>query len=544
MSMIKTLDDTEINLIDFEDENNLDLLISIALREDGLNDFSKVKPTENSNRFEVYKENLKESARKEAHSAFVNKRKILNAIGKRFFNYSYLEMRKLKKKYDADFKEIYESYLEKSRNGNLSLEEENELKSLTIFRNISELLEIKDTAALVRVFDELDKDEANKDCEFAAMSVLEENMKRVYSKDLQKNTYTLNEKDKIDKVDGIDVYSPKEFKMFVHVVSAFGKYELIEKENTEISAKERWNLTDNAVNHILCTSYIGNDNMCYARKNEEKSNQEEKVIFGFSDISNTEIIMASQTDIGSQTTDMNSNQSYFLSRFRLADKIIKKCRHGHNEVDLERRQKNNKSSNIQPEYIVCFDEINESSKKAAKDFNIPIVLINKREVAKHQNEKLNKAIQTFKKTKQPEILEEIIDLYQCARNSFAFGDKDKALGKEFFSPESMNVAIQDIISTIDKELKLGNKEKANDCYLALYDALIKEIELCKEENIEPEEFSNLKFTLRKFAYEVKQIIGKNNIKKISMSANLVDEKNQDSIYKVISNERKNVKHGR
>lgn len=548
VSIIQKLTDTEINETDFENENNIDLLLLISLQKDIADEFSKIKNQGEINRFELFKEKNKENARKDAHSPFITRRKILNAIGKRFFNYSYKEMIELKMKYNADFKEIYEIYREKSRNGELSLEEENELKSLTIFRNISELMEVKDTKALVRVFDELDQQEEYENCDFAAMAILEENLKRVYSKDLERNAYTPNEKDKKGQVDGIDIYSPKEFKMFVHVVAAFGKYKLIDKDNLSSSAKDKWNSDENKKNHILCTSYIGNDNMCYVRiddKTKKANNlEDEQIIFGFGNVSNTEIIMASQSDIGSDTQNIASDNSFFLSKFRLANKIYRTCRHGHNEVDLERRLKNNKNANIQPEYIVCFDEISEISKKVAKDFNIPIVLIDKREVAKNQSEKLNEIVQKFKNTKKPELLEDIINLYQCARHSFNVGKKDKALAEEFFSPENMNQTVEDLINIIEQERKIGNKENANNCYLALYTALDNEVKICKEEPVEPESFSDSRFHLRKFRHDLKQIIKNNNITKSSDQINSGDEITQDTMHQVISNERKSDENAR
>lgn len=547
IDMIKKISDEELDMTNFEDASgNLDLIVLAALQPELAKELSEIKPQEGSNRFDEYQNSIKEKAKKEVHSHFTTRRAVLNSIGKRFFNYSYKDMRRLKKKYEFDFKTIYDSYQEKAKKQELSDEEENELKSLTIFRNISELLEIKDTQALIRVFDELDKIEEYENCNFAAMTVLEENIKRIYSRDLQNNSYKLNEDDKIETIDGIDIYSPKEFKMFVHVIAAFGEYKLVDKENPNVSSRDIWNSTKNKTNHILCTSYIGNDQMCYARwdpdemKKINPDKDDETVIFGFGNIENTEIIMASQSDIGSRTTDLSSDESFFVSRFRLADKIIRKCRHGHNEVDLERRQKNDKEKHIEPEFIVCFDEINETSKKVAKDFNIPIVLIDKMMIAKKQSEKIDSLITNFKESKNPKLLESIINLYQCALSSFMVGKKDKSLIKEFFDPEKMNQEVRNIISIIESERKLGNKQNAEKCYLALFDALDEELKICKEEYLDPEMLSENKFHIREFRHEIKNIINKNNIsRKVPKTT-----EEESYMYKTISAERRNKISGR
>lgn len=546
IEVITDLSDEEIEQTNFEEVNNLDLLVLTSLRPEIAKELAKIKPKDGTNRFEIYKEQIKESARQDINSPFSNKRMVLNAIGKRFFNFSYQDMRLLKKKYDADFKTIYESYQEKAKNQELTEEEELELKSLTIFRNISELMEIKDKKALIRVFEELDKADEYENCNFAAMSVIEETIKRIYSRDLQKNSYKLNEADKVDSIDGIDVYSPKEFKMFVHVIAAFGEFKLVDWDKPELSSRDVWNNTKDKQNHILCTSYVGNDQMCYARWDPDKMKKvnpqkgNDTVIFGFGNIDNTEIIMASQSDIGSRTTDFSSEQSYHLSRFRLAEKIIRKCRHGHNEVDLERRQRNNRERNIEPEFIVCFDEINEASKKVAKDFNIPIVLVDKREVAKQQSEKINSLISEFKQTKRPELLEPIINLYQCTLAGFNVGKKDKAIRDEYFDPEKMNQEVRNLISIIEGERKLGNTQNANACYWALYEAFEEELEICKEEFVDPEEYSKNKFHIREFRYELKQVIKKNKIPKSTPKL-----RGEESVmYQAISNERRAEKDDR
>ena len=53
-------------------------------------------------------------------------------------------------------------------------------------------------------------------------------MKRIYSKDLIEKAYVPLDEDKVDSIDGIEIYSPKKFNIFVHVVAAYGDYKLID----------------------------------------------------------------------------------------------------------------------------------------------------------------------------------------------------------------------------------------------------------------------------------------------------------------------------
>ncbi len=541
MKTIQSIGAEQLSRIDFNDESNLNILIFLTLHKDSINDIKALKPSEKKNIFEIYKEKIKEDARRSIHSKCLNRRKALDAIGKRFFNYSYKNMYDLKEKYGADYMVYLNELQQKSKTQDLSLSEKNQLKTLLTFRNIYELLEIKDTDALVHVFDELDKDEEYQEIDFLALTTIDEEMKKIYSKDLISKAYSPVEEDKVQKIDGIEIYSPNRFNMFVSVIGGFNDYTIVEEGK---SSREIWNSPDNnKQNHLLCTSYIGNENMCYVRNDFEVAdhkNENELVIFGFGKNTNSYISMASHLDIGSDTTNMSSEESYYLPQFRTPENIMKYCRHGHNEVDFERRVENNNEKNIEPEYVVCFDRINEYSKKIAKDFGIPIVLINKREIAKLQNQKLKEKIKSFKSTKDPRLLEDIINIYQCARVSFLVGKEELSLADEFFNANEMNMALKDIMNLIEKERTLGNKSKANNCYLALFEALKNEMKLCKQDFKDIDTLSKYQTNLRELLYELKQIIKRNNIKADSkehkeniqenrMYETIISERNRENV---------------
>ena len=86
--------------------------------------------------------------------------------------------------------------------------------------------------------------------------------------------------------------------------------------------------------------------------------------------------------------------------------------------------------------MVCFDEINEQSKKVAKDFGIPIIYFNKREIAEREAQKLNKTMEIYSETKDIKLLKNIIGTYLNNTTSFSFDRPD--LVEEFFNVENMN----------------------------------------------------------------------------------------------------------
>lgn len=512
---------------DFEANENLDLIIAIALSEKSKEEFFETKTNNEENKFDKYVENLKEKAREEIHSPLLNRIQALDAIGKRFFGITYDEMQNFVSKYATDVENLLNKYNQKEQ---LTEEEQNELKTLKVLRNIKEILNINDKKALVETFEELDKLEEFEKIDFALVNVLDENIRRVYAKDYKEKLYELKEEDKSHQVDGIDVYSPNEFNMLVHVVAAYGDFKLIDKKHPEKSAKQSWNNVDNKQNHILCTSYIGNSNMCYAKPPKKEKRQEQaKVIFGFSNISKNAVLMAAPYDIGSDTTTMKSDSSYHLSSFRTAENMIRDTRWAHNEICVERRLENQKDTNIQPDYIVCFDEINEESKKVAKDFGVSIVLIDTKQVAMNESKKIDELFAKFYKTKNPSTIADIINLYQTNLNSFCLNNP-KTIEK-YFNPSKMNEQIEQMIRVIDKEYNLGNRDNAIACYQLFYEALQKEIKLNLDVGLEPGQGIKNPFRIRKFNYQAKQ-----RYEKIMKSAIKQKETmpNDDKVYEIIS----------
>ena len=150
---------------------------------------------------------------------------------------------------------------------------------------------------------------------------------------------------------------------------------------------------------------------------------------------------------------------------------------------------------------------------------------------------LNKLkINKFKKDKHPNLLGDIINLYQCARHTFLVGKKDLALAEEFFNPEEFNKKLNEIIEIIEKEKSFGQKRNADNCYLALFQALDEEMKLCKEEYKDIDSFSDYRTNLRELRFNLKQIISRENIEKTSKC---IDENDLiNKMYNKIVSERK------
>ena len=566
-SFIDEMSQEDMENIDIENNDSIEVLLTIALNKNLTDIFKGIKEErkergyshiidneetkgKDTSIFEQCIESSKEEARKKISRKLLTTTQALDAIGERFFNLSYEQMRHLTNKYSSDVVELIKKYEEKANNGILDLEEQNELKSLKVLRNIKEIISLKDKQAIVDTFNELDQLPEFENPDYFLSNILEENVKRVYAKNYKENIYTLNEKDKLsDKVDGIEVYSPEEFNMFVHVVAAYGDFKLIDKEHPENSAKNNWEGIDNKKNHILCTSFIGNSNLCYARHMENMKALEDKrnVIFGFSNFSPNSVLMSAPYDLGSDTDNIASDRSYYESDFRTAKNLLNNTRWYHNEVCLERRLENQKDLNIEPDYIVCVDEINEESKKVAKDFEIPIVLINTKEIAQRESVKLNGLVNEFCRNKDASLIPEILNLYQTNMNSFS--NFRSELVEQFFNPNNMNENVDKMIKIIDSEYYNGNKSNAAICYKAMKDFFKKEIEINIASGIDPEDNSKYRFKIREYAYLMREKANKTKIYLNDPNQNLDIQYSENAreakLYGVINkNKEKNQNEGR
>ena len=110
------------------------------------------------------------------------------------------------------------------------------------------------------------------------------------------------------------------------------------------------------------------------------------------------------------------------------------------------------------------------------------------------------------------------------------------LAEEFFNPEEFNRELNEIIEIIEKEKKFGQKKNADNCYLALFQALDEEMKLCKEEYKDIDSFFDYRTNLRELRFNLKQKI---NIENIENESKKIDENIIiNPMYNKIANERK------
>lgn len=217
---------------------------------------------------------------------------------------------------------------------------------------------------------------------------LKEHSQEIQQKSVHEVIHTKNNKD-------IDVYKleGEQFTMMVHNVHV-NKLNHGELANKILQDPKEFNEKHEANNHISA-SLISDEYMFtygFADGREENS-----LVFGFSDVTPDSILQMETGDMGSniksdllpanEHSNRNSLRSNGLINTvvtpdELMKRTIKRNKNlantnvnRYNEILLPRE-------NIKPDYIVCFDGINEISKKAAEEFDIPIYFVDRQKYSK------------------------------------------------------------------------------------------------------------------------------------------------------------------
>ncbi len=229
-------------------------------------------------------------------------------------------------------------------------------------------------------------------------------IEKYINKKFQSSLLDLDNKELPSKeVDGIKVIELNviEFKILAHSIFGYDPA-LRDLAPKIVENPSLWNSLEGS--STISTSLIGDTQLKVAEaENSFDKDNEKVVIYGFTKLPDNAILLMGKNDIytysGGRILRTGSIENEFMIPEVLeavsSPKYI-------NEVVLDRKSGNNKEydNRLQPDCIVCFDNnINDASKKAAKYFNIPIVLIDRKKYKSKEeyyyNKYHNKDIDTF-----------------------------------------------------------------------------------------------------------------------------------------------------
>ena len=435
----------------------------------------------------------------------------------------YLKFAILAKAYGIGLKSA-KNICQKYNISNITITNENR-DVFEMYMAIYQIINENDPDVLIQLYDEFTKI-MKPEKDFRRIIVFENDLRKAFAHDLNNQVFK-TDKLPYDEVDGIKIYDAGvDFKM---IVTAIGAYQN-NFENKE-NYSEYWN-SPIIRSHGNCCSLIGNANLSMANV--------KNVIFGFSTMSDNMLLLSKSSDMNStpNSRDFNTTENR-LQEYMDANSMLDNTRGDYNELVYERRDlsSNPKFYKKNPDYIVFFEEYEsynemfekykdkpkqleylrqqkeledkfwQESLKAAKDFGIPIVKINREKVAKSEYEKIQKLVKDFTETRNPDLLSLIISSFESSRVGNA--GLHAPIREKYFSSKKIATILDEIknsISSIDNEIE------RNTLYFILYKAIIEEqrkVDACKHGKRNKQQTPGIDFTTE--LGEIEQILTNNNI---------------------------------
>jgi len=214
--------------------------------------------------------------------------------------------------------------------------------------------------------------------------------------------------------DGVPLYDAGvEFNFMVTSLSGVRKY-----FDDKVNMAGKWNTASYSLNQGICSSFINNE--CLGVISLKSP------LLGFTNIPENSLNIMGYSDIFTNTHLYNLRElDNGLNRcFMPPNKLIDETRYGYNEILLDRFLDNDEKCTLklQPSYIVFYkmDDNDykynsgyQASKKVAKDFGIPIMVVDIPKVKQREKEIiLEKEKELFSSIEpKPELLEEIMTRY-------------------------------------------------------------------------------------------------------------------------------------
>ena len=160
-----------------------------------------------------------------------------------------------------------------------------------------------------------------------------------------------------------------------------------------------------------------------------------------------------------------------------SSELIDSTRFGHNELVIRRKKDIYSGNNIQPSYIVCFDQVTKEAKEAAERFGIPIVYIDRQKQAARQHDKIVNMMNEFKSNPTPELVSRIIIEQENNRAGLKLGRPE--LMEKYYSQQFRQANVNELYEIIKSNINDNNLDLI-ECMQKFVEALEGELDKRKE----------------------------------------------------------------
>lgn len=393
---------------------------------------------------------------------------------------SYEKVIELINQYGNDPEELLKKYLGKELK---TYKEKSEKESLEIIIKLKSLIQEEDLEKIREAYQEtVKKEDKEKSFERYKYAItFEDTLGRAYGRDIAQTISNQENESNIETIehteDGEQYVVKKLNGSFKRMVSFMNAYR---KSSAEGDMYDKWNTTEMANNHALCYSLINESNPGTAMMGDKRG-----IIISIRDFDAEAVTAVAPYDLQSDSRE-NTTKTYRDNMFFCTNNLPDMTRCNYSEIDIELQdvsQGTTEYKKIQPSSIICFEEVDEDSIKAAIELSkklgrtIPIELIDRRELANRQRAEIDALFEHFKNSEklQPELVHQIINEFGKARNAFRVSSLSKELvgekyekGKDepiscdenaIFCRVHLNRMLMECLDTVKRRIENGELEE-------------------------------------------------------------------------------------
>lgn len=394
---------------------------------------------------------------------------IKNAYLQRVTGIDYETALDLVNKYGNDPEELLTKYQEKNLE---SYNEKAEKEALEIVIKLKSLINTTDLMKVKQAYYETISKE-DKSCSFTRLKkthLLDNCLRRAYGKDI---VHSLNDTDRENNIeslerteDGQEYIVRKLTGPFNRMVSLMNAYR---KSDAEGDMYDRWNTNEMSENHALCYSFIDETNPGTALINFKSG-----IIISIKDFDEESVSAMAPYDLCSYFKNIGTYTER-QQKFYMTKNLPNQTRGRYSEVDIEIQDVSEgvtEYKKIQPTSIICFEDVDEESIKAAIELSkklgrtVPIELIDRRDLANQTRQEIDKLLNKFKDGErlQPELIGQIITKFNNVRNAHMDSNlADELLGEKngnenpdaIFNKSHLNEMLSECIEIAKQRIEKG-----------------------------------------------------------------------------------------
>lgn len=309
---------------------------------------------------------------------------------------------------------------------------------------------------LIAIYDEYTRENDIK-IDYLRTAVFNGELKELFAKEFNSAFTPIEQFNRFSEEEGISIYDAgTDFKICMTAIGAY-QNNFSDKENYSTY----WN-SRKIMAHTSSCSLIANNNLTTAKISN--------ICLGFSNFEE-------EMFYGGSNKDMASDSQYHVMapqlpiRLSNPEEFINSTRGEYNELAYERRDLGNGDFyKKNPDFIVFFEEFDDldnidmenpevksilddekrkwqESLKAAKNFGVPIVKINREKCAKAESEKIKQCFEEYLQTHDTSLLSSIITNFENNRT----GTRGHSyLTEKYFSSERLQDMLNQISSSLEK----------------------------------------------------------------------------------------------